>query len=136
MSNRSEKTKVLFIDDEEDVLITLEDMCGDYFQVYTAKTVIEGLRLKKEHNINIIYTDLYLDNESGLDLCRKIREKDVISIVSAFTGHVGVLQLFDLRRNGFDDYLLKPFSPSDFLLSLQESERRMDRWMNSIHKKD
>ena len=88
--------KILVVDDDASILAMLKEilsMAG--YKVRTAKNADEALKILKTETIMVTFLDLRLPGMNGIDLCWKIREKDKISIVYAFTGYstfYGLLQ--------------------------------------------
>ena len=121
--------KVLFVDDEEMIRDLLKMTFENQYDVYVADDGLEALEIKEREQIFVIYTDLVMPNMSGVELCKKIREKDPVSIIGAFTGHKGILELYEMREVGFDDYLPKPFNIKDVQASVNESVRRVNTWL-------
>ncbi|OGM12706.1 hypothetical protein A3A76_04295 [Candidatus Woesebacteria bacterium RIFCSPLOWO2_01_FULL_39_23] len=71
------KKKVLIIEDDPFLLkIYQEKFTGEGFDVVTAEDGVEGLRLAKEGNLNIVILDILIPKLSGVDLLLKLREDD------------------------------------------------------------
>ncbi|MGH7193802.1 MAG: response regulator transcription factor, partial [Candidatus Saccharimonadales bacterium] len=58
----------------------------------------------------VIILDLNLPDISGLDVCRQLRDKEIISPILVLTGESQVLTKINLLDAGANDYLTKPFS--------------------------
>lgn len=119
---------ILFVDDDPLILKFLESKFSDKYTLFFAADVATGLRLYKQHHIRVIYSDIVLPQQSGLDLCRAIRMEDPVSIIVAMTAHRKITGVFECREAGFDDYLLKPFDMVLLTNSLQNSVAKMARW--------
>ena len=121
--------KILVIDDEVSVLAMLKEtlsMAG--YEVRTAKNAEEALNILKTETIMVTFLDLRLPGMNGIDLCWKIREKDKISIVYAFTGYSTFYGLLECRAAGFDDFFVKPV-PSELLLkAAKDAFEKLGRW--------
>ncbi|QQK80352.1 response regulator [Salicibibacter cibi] len=109
--------KVGTVEDEPLVVkfhkLYLEKLPG-FLWTGSAATLAEGKRLVKESSIDVLLLDVYLQEESGLDLLRYIRQQelalDVILITSANdrdSVQIGY-------RFGAIDYLIKPFTYDRF----------------------
>lgn len=122
------KMKVLFVDDEEDILLIMQDFFEDSYDVYTALSAKEAIEIKNREKIQVIFSDLSMPVMSGIELCREIRKTDKVSIICAFTGKSGIFQLFDIRDAGFDDYFLKPFKMDEIEKAVQASIYKIERW--------
>ena len=126
----ADKQKLLFVDDEKKVRQLLTDTFGNDYDVYLASNGIEALKLKEENRIKLIYTDIQMPKMGGIELCRKIREKDSVSIVCAMTAYTKLFELQECREAGFDDYLKKPIDLKHFSNSINESKLKLLRWFN------
>ncbi|UHA74877.1 response regulator transcription factor [Paenibacillus sp. 481] len=118
---------ILIIEDEP----SIADLQKDYFDIngFTADICHkgdEGLRQALANDYDLIVLDLSLPNMDGLDICKQIRAvKDVpIVIVSARKEEVD-----KIRGLGFgaDDYVTKPFSPSELVARVKAHLARYER---------
>ena len=126
----SAKTKILFVDDEKQIRNLLTDAFDGDYEVYQAASGVTALKLIEKHGIRIIYTDLQMPKMDGVDLCKAIREHDMISIVCAITGYTRLFELQECREIGFDDYFKKPVDIAALSKSLKDSESKLKRWLN------
>ena len=109
------KKKILIVEDD----LNIQQLEKDYlesnsFMVETAADGKTGLEMAMSEDYDLILLDIMLPGESGLEICRKVRsEKDIpILLVSAKKD-----DLDKIRGLGFgaDDYIVKPFSPSELV---------------------
>jgi CheY-like chemotaxis protein len=75
-----------------------------------------------------MFLDIRLPGMSGVELCKKIRSKDQISIIHAFTGYSNIYGLLECRAAGFDDFFVKPVKLDVLLKAAQDSFERLERW--------
>lgn len=115
---------VLIAEDEA----KLASVLADYLQQdqMRSRVVADGRKVVamiKECQPDLLLLDLNLPNRSGFDICREIRtfSQVPILIVSARTEEVDRLQGFNL---GADDYICKPFSPSEVIARVRAVLRR------------
>ncbi|HZG14695.1 MAG TPA: response regulator transcription factor [Candidatus Bathyarchaeia archaeon] len=120
-------TRILIIEDET----TIAQLERDYFElngfaVDICGTGNEGLHLALNGDYNLIIVDLQLPGMDGFELCRRIREaKEVpILIVSAKKEEIDKIRVFNL---GADDYITKPFSPSELVARAKAHLTRYER---------
>ena len=96
---------------------------------YEAKGMANGKELKKalkEEIPDLILLDIMLPGMSGYDICRKIREEIDIPIlmVTARTESIDAIRGLGL---GADDYMTKPFSPSELVARVKAHMARYER---------
>ncbi|HBZ82716.1 MULTISPECIES: response regulator transcription factor [Brevibacillus] len=120
-------TRILIIEDET----TIAQLERDYFelngfQVDLCHTGNEGLQLALHDDYSLIIVDLQLPGMDGFELCSRIRQaKEVpILIVSAKKEEIDKIRAFNL---GADDYITKPFSPSELVARAKAHLTRYER---------
>lgn len=107
--------KILIVEDDLNIQALEKDYLeANSFVVETADDGNTGLKMALECDYDLILLDIMLPGESGLEICRKVRSvKDIpILLVSAKRE-----DLDKIRGLGFgaDDYIVKPFSPSELV---------------------
>ena len=120
-------SKVLIIEDE----VAIADLEKDYlelsdFQVDICNTGDEGLAMALNGEYNLVILDLMLPGMDGFEVCRKIREEKNIPIlmVSAKKDDIDKIRGLGL---GADDYMTKPFSPSELVARVKAHMARYER---------
>ncbi|WP_409344568.1 response regulator transcription factor [Paenibacillus sp. MBLB4367] len=120
-------TRILIIEDET----TIAQLERDYFElngfsVELIHTGDEGLKRALEEEYSLVIVDLQLPGLDGFELCRRLREaKEVpILIVSAKKEEIDKIRAFKL---GADDYVTKPFSPSELVARAKAHLTRYER---------
>lgn len=124
-------SRILIIEDEE----AIADLERDYLELSGFEVEIEnrgdtGLdrALKEEFDLYIL--DLMLPEVDGFEICRQIRDKKNIPIiiVSAKKDDIDKIRGLGL---GADDYMTKPFSPSEMVARVKAHLARYDRLIGS-----
>lgn len=108
------KPKIILIEDEEDIaaLIKLQaEMSG--YKLHAEIDGLNGYRAIEKEKPDLIILDIMLPGQSGLDVCRKVKNhpdlKDIpVIMISAKSEELDVVLGLEL---GADDYVTKPFSP-------------------------
>ena len=129
MSNN--KYKVLIVEDEANICSFIETLLttNDY-QALVAHTCTMGLTLFASHNPDLVILDLMLPGVDGFEICRKVRaEKNTpIIMVSAKKDDIDKIRGLGL---GADDYMTKPFSPSELVARVKAHLARYERLIGS-----
>ncbi len=127
-------SKILIIEDEE----AIADLEKDYlelsdFEVEIEHTGNKGLQKALEKDFDLVILDLMLPEMDGFEVCRKIREEKNIPIlmVSAKKDDIDKIRGLGL---GADDYMTKPFSPSELVARVKAHMARYDRLVGSNQK--
>lgn len=108
-------TRILIVEDEN----TIAELERDYleiegFDVTIANTGLEGLEMVQRSEFNLIILDLMLPGMNGFDLCKKIRENHNIPLLMVSSKKEDIDKIRGLGL-GADDYITKPFSPSELV---------------------
>lgn len=127
-------SRILIIEDEE----AIADLEKDYLELSDFQVRIEnsgdtGLAAALAEDFDLVILDLMLPGMDGFEVCRKIREKKDIPIlmVSAKKDDIDKIRGLGL---GADDYMTKPFSPSELVARVKAHMARYDRLVGSAQK--
>jgi len=119
--------KVLVVEDEESIRKFIKinlDRAG--YTVLEAPTGEEGLEIAGKEAIDIVVLDVMLPGIDGFEVCRSLR-KDY--------PHLGIIMLTAKSQDidkimgleyGTDDYMTKPFNPTELVLRVKSLERRLE----------
>lgn len=123
--------KILIVEDEE----AIADLEKDYlelsgFEVEVANDGEAGLLKALTEDYNLVILDLMLPGVDGFEICRKVRdEKNTpIIMVSAKKDDIDKIRGLGL---GADDYITKPFSPSELVARVKAHLARYERLIGS-----
>ena len=120
-------SKILIVEDEE----AIADLEKDYLELSGFEVEIEhrgdvGLKRALTEEFNLIILDLMLPEMDGFDICREIRaqKNTPIIMVSAKKDDIDKIRGLGL---GADDYMTKPFSPSELVARVKAHLARYER---------
>ena len=127
-------SRILIIEDEE----AIADLEKDYlelsgFEVSIRNTGDEGLRTALAGEFDLIVLDLMLQGMDGFEICRHIREEKNIPIIMVSAKKDDIDKIRGLGL-GADDYMTKPFSPSELVARVKAHMARYDRLVGSSQK--
>lgn len=129
-------SKILIIEDEE----SIADLEKDYLELSGFEVHIEGrgdtgLKEAKKGKYDLIILDLMLPEIDGFEVCKKIRQTSDVPIlmVSARKDDIDKIRGLGL---GADDYMTKPFSPSELVARVKAHLARYERLVGSSHQKE
>lgn len=124
-------SKVLIVEDE----VAIAELEKDYLELSGFSVEIEnsgdvGLKRALEEDFDMFILDLMLPQVDGFEICRKIREKKntPVLMVSAKKDDIDKIRGLGL---GADDYITKPFSPSELVARVKAHLARYDRLIGS-----
>ena len=123
----AEKPKILIIEDDSDIAEIEKDFLEmNGFQAEIEADGIKGMKRALSGEFALILLDIMLPGKDGMAICREIREKINIPIlmISARIGDVDKVQGLEL---GADDYITKPFSPTEVVARVKSHLSRYQR---------
>lgn len=139
----NQKTKILIIEDEEGLLLTLKDRLeSEGYSCETRNEGISGLDAALGGNYDLILLDIMLPSKDGFEICSKLREARVHTPIIMLTARGQVVDRVNGLRLGADDYLGKPFDWTELLARIeallrrvnQEHQLRKEEWQDAIKK--
>jgi DNA-binding response OmpR family regulator len=122
-----QKKKILIIEDDKEIAGIQKDFLEiDGFEVVIEHDGIKGQEQALTGDFSLIILDLMLPGKDGMTICREIRDKIDIPILMV------TARLEDnekIRGLGFgaDDYIVKPFSPSELVARVKSHIARYER---------
>lgn len=127
--------KILVVDDEKEIadLVTLY-LENENFTVIKCYTAMDALRCIEEETLDMAILDVMLPGMSGLELCRKIREKYQYPVIMLTAKGEEIDKITGLTL-GADDYITKPFLPLEMVARVKAQIRRYTRYNQSENKK-
>ena len=119
--------KVLIIEDD----VNIRSLEKDYlevnsFEVETAADGITGLEKALNDDFSLVLLDIMLPGMDGLEVCQKVREKKDIPIIMVSAKKEDLDKIKGLGY-GADDYIVKPFSPSELVARVIAHISRYER---------
>lgn len=124
-------SKILIVEDEE----AIADLEKDYlelsgFDVEIAGDGTVGLKKALEEDFQLVILDLMLPGIDGFEICRQIREEKNIPIIMVSAKKDDIDKIRGLGL-GADDYMTKPFSPSELVARVKAHLNRYERLVSS-----
>jgi signal transduction histidine kinase len=101
--------RVLVVDDEEPVMLTIEGILElDGYAVTATSSGAHALELLKTEHFDVMLTDLCLEEVDGLALIHELHERSPESVAIMLTGYASLDSAVKALREGAYDYLYKP----------------------------
>ncbi len=117
---KTENHRVLIIDDERPILMTLEALLRRHgYQVDTAPNASQGLKLLKTKSHALVLLDLQLPDGDGLETLDRIKTELPDLPVIILTAHDSLHNAIESMKRGAYHFISKPYAPEE-LLSLIE----------------
>ena len=124
-------SRILIIEDEE----AIADLEKDYLELSGFEVVIEnrgdkGLIRALNEDFDLFILDLMLPGMDGFEVCREIRSRKNIPIIMVSAKKDDIDKIRGLGL-GADDYMTKPFSPSELVARVKAHMSRYERLVGS-----
>jgi two-component system alkaline phosphatase synthesis response regulator PhoP len=127
--------KILIIEDEQDLIKGLKlNLSDEGFDVDWAFNGKEGLRKAVEEAPDLIILDIMLPEMDGLEVCRKIRQKNIGIPIIMLTAKGDEIDKVVGLEIGADDYITKPFSIRELLARIKAQLRHAEREEKAVPK--
>ena len=121
--------KILVVDDEQNIAGVLADFLeSEGFRVFKIYDPVEAIPLLQRESIQVMFLDLQMPRLSGIELCRKIRQKNQLAWITAVTGNRALFEIAECREAGFDEYLTKPVDLDRILKIATDAFDRLVLW--------
>ena len=127
-------SKILIIEDE----VAIADLEKDYLELSGFEVAMEhagdtGLARALKEEFDLVVLDLMLPGMDGFEVCRLIREKKDIPVIMVSAKKDDIDKIHGLGL-GADDYMTKPFSPSELVARVKAHMSRYNRLTNTNQK--
>ena len=124
-------SKILIIEDE----VSIAELEKDYLELSGFEVDMEhsgdtGLDKALKNDFDLIILDLMLPGIDGFEICRRIREQKNIPVLMVSAKKEDIDKIRGLGM-GADDYITKPFSPSELVARVKAHLARYDRLIGS-----
>jgi two-component system response regulator DctR len=124
--------KIIIIDDDEDILFTIKEICNySGYEAYTTTSGEEALELIKLHNPQLVIVDYHMPKWDGLTTVKKIRtlERNIAILVLTVDERQEISDKF--MAVGATDFAIKPIKAPDLMsrisvnLQIQDIQSKM-----------
>lgn len=122
MNDQQQKTHILLIDDEKNYLLVLEALLVDAGYTVTCLNDPESaLAFLEESEVDVVVTDMKMPKISGREVLEQVRKNYPHMPVLIMTAFGTIESAVEVMKFGAFDYITKPFSNDELLLSLQNA---------------
>lgn len=116
---------MLIADDNPDITDVLAAYARkEEFEPVIASDGEEAIRLFQQYSPEVVLLDVMMPKEDGYEVCRKIRAKSDVPVILITARGEDFEKIMGLDI-GADDYIVKPFSPSEVMARVRAVMRRM-----------
>ena len=125
------KEKILIIEDENSITRFIRAfLLSNGYDVITAASGTQARSMISSHCPDLVLLDIAMPGIDGFEICRKIREKKNTPIIMVSAKKEDIDKIRGLGL-GADDYMTKPFSPSELVARVKAHLARYERLVGS-----
>ena len=118
---------VLIVEDDKDIVELLDiHLTDEGYHLDKAYDGLEGMQKAEENAYDLIILDIMLPNMDGIQLCSRLRGKDIYTPVLMLTAKSEEVDRVLGLESGADDYMTKPFSVRELTARVKAIFRRME----------
>lgn len=119
---QEKKIAVLYVDDEENNLVSFKANFRIKYQVYTALSGDEALQIMASKPIDIVITDQRMPNMTGVEFLEKVLEKFPDPMRILLTGYADMTAVVDAVNKGkIFHYLAKPWDEEELDMTIKRA---------------
>lgn len=119
------KTRVLIVDDEQDIVDMLRDLLGKEanYEVASVTSGFEAGVQAERIRPHVILLDIHLGDINGQQVCKAVRQNPDLQMtkVVAMSGNISDQEAGVLLQQGFDSYLKKPFTITQVIQAIEDA---------------
>ncbi len=115
---KSMRGTILIVDDEKPTREGLRQSLEDEFDVYTAGTVEEALKVLDADYVDLVLTDLRLGGEDGMALIEKVLQRPRPPVCMLMTAYGSIATAVEALKRGAYDFVTKPVNIDELGLKI------------------
>lgn len=112
---------ILYLEDDISLLTQTSDMLNDFVHhVYAVRNIAEALEVLKSKQVDVLISDILLENENGIDFLKQLKETDQELPTILTTAHTDTKYLLDAIKLKVENYIVKPINLKELLNTLHD----------------
>ncbi len=114
---------ILYIEDDKDLLKNSSDILEDFVKkIYPVTNTKDALAFLKKHKIDVIISDILLENDNGIDFIKILRDEYDINIpVILTTAYTDTNYLLEAIKLKVENYIIKPVNIKELLNTIHDT---------------
>lgn len=122
-----QKTSILYVDDEEDNLLVFKSSFRRFYDVHTALSAEEGMKILENTPIDVVISDQRMPSVSGVDFLKGIPE-DKSNVKMILTGYSDMEIIIDALNSGqVHKYITKPWERGELKRTIDETNAKFKK---------
>ena len=118
---------ILVVDDEPDVVKSVQDLLRFDYKVLGATRASEGMRLMQSEEVHVVMSDQRMPEMTGVQFLNQVRGEHPEAIRLLFTGYADIKAVIDaINQGNVYRYITKPWDPDELQSVIREAVNRYD----------
>lgn len=130
------KYTILAIDDEKDMLKTLQNILKKQYNLLTTKSAKEALKIIQEQNIDLVLLDIRMPEMDGVEVLKQIRATFPNLETVMVTASKDVATAVEAMKLGAFDYIAKPFEVKELLTVIEKALEKRSLVRENLYLKE
>ena len=107
------KPKILFVDDEKNVLQFFQELFQDEYEVFTINNGFKAIDIISKNSPDLVFLDIIMPEIGGIETLKMIKDRFPNQLVVMLTAVSDVSTAVKSLKLGANDYICKPFEIKD-----------------------
>ena len=121
------KHTILVVDDEPDVVKSVQDLLRFDYKVLGATRASDALRMVRENTVHVVLTDQRMPEMTGVEFLRRLRDEYPDTVRLLITGYADIRAVIDaINQGSVYRYITKPWDPEELQAVIREAAERYD----------
>ena len=131
------KERVLIVDDEKNIVSSLQEILNDEgYEIVTAEDGLDALEMIQSEPPDLVLLDIWIPGMDGIEVLQAIKTYHPEIEVLVMSGHGTIDTAVKATKLGACDFIEKPFSLNQLVLSVTKALKQRKGRMNGINNND
>src|SRR5271166_6109535 len=118
---------LLVVDDEPDLVHSVQDLLRFEYRVLGATRAMEGLEIMKREQVHVVMSDQRMPEMTGTEFLRRLRESYPDTVRLLFTAYADIKAVIDsINQGSVYRYITKPWEPQELQAVLRQAVEHYD----------
>ena len=122
MAEEPNQHSILIVDDEEEILQSLRGLLRLKYDIHTAQSAAEGLKIFQRRDIHVVMSDQRMPEMTGAELLSRVQAERPETTRILFTGYADIEAVIEAVNQGrIFRYISKPWDPDEIQVIVQQA---------------
>src|SRR3954454_25362180 len=127
MTQERRRHTILVVDDEPDVVKSVQDLLRYDYKVLGATSAADGLKIMETNEVHVVMTDQRMPETTGVEFLTQLRGEHPDAIRLLFTGYADIKAVIEaINQGNVFRYLAKPWDPDELRTVIRQAAEHYD----------